>query len=406
MNLSQAKKIITSARYYAEPELLYAAGAFLREQPGLVHVESEHYRPFWFVGKHASIQAVERNSSLFLNAPRAILTRQDVEQAIRNKQQADKPALRTLVHMDAPDHSLYRKLIQPFFSVARLKACEADIEHIVNEVLNSVEQHNKFDVCHAITCRIPLRVLCSLLGLPPAYEADLLKLTQGLFSPEDPERALANNPPKAFLTAVQGFSELLMPQLVRETFPEGSLLHTLLGAEVNGRAIGHWEKFSLIVLLLTGGHDTTAFSMAAGIEALLKGEMVGGVDLDKRVNETLRWATPVRSFMRTAAENCEIEGTSIQKGESVLLFYPAANRDPRVFEQPNTFYPSRTVNPQLSFGVGPHVCIGSVLAKLELKALFKVLQERKWVLAQTGPVRYTQSVFVGGIASLPVRRLP
>ena len=171
--------------------------------------------------------------------------------------------------------------------------------------------------------------------------------------------------------------------------------------------IGHWGKiFTHCVVTPPVATTPQPFSMAAGIEALLKGEMVGGVDLDKRVNETLRWATPVRSFMRTAAENCEIEGTSIQKGESVLLFYPAANRDPRVFEQPNTFYPSRTVNPQLSFGVGPHVCIGSVLAKLELKALFKVLQERKWVLAQTGPVRYTQSVFVGGIASLPVRRLP
>ena len=124
--------------------------------------------------------------------------------------------------------------------------------------------------------------------------------------------------------------------------------------------------------------------------------------VNSAVDEMIRWVTPVKHFMRTAAEDAEVGNTVIRKGESVLLSYPSANRDERVFENPNMFDITRSPNKHLSFGFGIHYCLGAMLARMELKAFFAELVPRLNSIELNGDPAFMKTIFVGGLKRLPV----
>ena len=133
----------------------------------------------------------------------------------------------------------------------------------------------------------------------------------------------------------------------------------------------------------------------------LRGDLEG--NMATAIDEMIRWVTPVRHFMRTATEDYRLRDVTIKEGESAILWYPSANRDEEVFDAPFEFRVDRKDAKQLAFGFGAHVCLGQHLARMEMAALFKALLTRVTDIELAGEPKYTQSTFVGGLKTLPIR---
>ena len=169
-----------------------------------------------------------------------------------------------------------------------------------------------------------------------------------------------------------------------------------------------FERVSYFVLLAIAGYDTTAFALSGGLHALIAHpEELARLQnepslLDNAVDEILRWTSPSRHFVRTAAEDTEVGGQTIRAGESVAIFFPSANRDELVFTEPSTFRVNRAPNPHITFGWGAHYCLGHALARLELRVVLGELLGRLKRMELAGTTRRAQSVFLTGFTSLPV----
>jgi cytochrome P450 len=169
------------------------------------------------------------------------------------------------------------------------------------------------------------------------------------------------------------------------------------------------QTISYYVITATAGHDTTASAMAGGLLALMENpDQMERLKNDPSlmntaVDEMIRWVAPVKHFMRTATEDYEVRGTVIKKGQSVLLSYPSGNRDEDAHPDPFRFDVGRSPNKHLSFGFGVHYCLGAMLARMELKALFKELLPRLNHVELAGDPKWMKTIFVGGLKTLPIR---
>ncbi|MEY2455239.1 MAG: hypothetical protein QOK06_333, partial [Acidimicrobiaceae bacterium] len=179
--------------------------------------------------------------------------------------------------------------------------------------------------------------------------------------------------------------------------------------EVNGEPIGIFEAVSYYVIVATAGHDTTSSSIAGGMHALLEHpDQLRRLRDDPSlvttaVEEMIRWVSPVKHFMRTTTEDYALRGVTIKAGESVLLSYPAANRDEEVFDHADRLDVGRNPNKHVAFGFGAHYCLGAQLARMEGRALYNELVPRLKTIELAGEASYTQTLFVGGPKHLPIR---
>jgi cytochrome P450 len=203
----------------------------------------------------------------------------------------------------------------------------------------------------------------------------------------------------------------------RRAHPAGDLASTIangrLGGTDDGEPMGIIETISYYIIVATAGHDTTSSAMAGGIQALvehpdqlqrLRDHMADEPALlDTAVDEIIRWVTPVKHFMRNATEPYELRGHRFEPGDMVLLSYPSANRDEKVFDDPFRFDVGRSPNPHLAFGFGAHYCLGAKLAKMEIKALLTELVPRLRSIELAGEPALSHATFVSGLKRLPIR---
>jgi cytochrome P450 len=195
----------------------------------------------------------------------------------------------------------------------------------------------------------------------------------------------------------------------RRREPTEDITSVLANAEIDGAPLPVFELLSYFYLLVVAGNETTRNATSGGLLALIehpeeleKLRANPGL-VDSAVEEILRWTTPVIQFARTAVEDVEIRGQKIRAGENLVLFYPSANRDEEVFEEPFRFRIERSPNPHLAFGIGEHICLGANLARLELRVVFRQLLERLVEVELAGRVERLRSSFVGGIKHIPIR---
>ena len=196
----------------------------------------------------------------------------------------------------------------------------------------------------------------------------------------------------------------------RREHPTDDVASVIANAEFDGEPMPEHDANGYYMIVATAGHDTTSASTAGGLLALIENpaEMEKlradpeGV-MPTAIDEMIRWVSPVREFMRTATEDYEIRGKTIRQGESACLWYPSANRDEEIFDAPFEFRVERKDAKQLAFGFGAHVCLGQHLARMEMSSLFRELLNRVASFELTGEPKYTQSTFVGGLKSLPIR---
>ena len=408
--LREAARFVISPDGHADDARLQTAFKLLRAEAPVLWVDTPGMRPFWLLSRHSDISTVERRGTPFTAAPRTFLTSRMAEE--RLERILGQPyVLRGLLQMDDPDHAAYRAVAQPSFTPAALAALQPWLEtwayHNVSRVAGRADP---FDFTKEIAVPFSIRGIMRLLGLPEADDDLILKLSWGLTGPEDPVRRLADHPTTAICRAGFGFQAYFDPVAAdRRACPRHDLSSVIATAQVQGKGIPDYERFSYYAMIATGGHDTIAFCLSGGMHALIEhpdqlARLRADPSLiDTAIEEMLRWTTPGRHIVRTAMEDVELGGRAIRAGDAVALFFNSANRDETIFANADQFRVDRRPNPHLAFGLGRHHCIGAHLARLEMRALLKALLSRLKSVELAAPPRRTCSTMVSGISSLSIR---
>jgi cytochrome P450 len=412
-------RTVVTPKAYAEDAPVHEAFRWLRaNQPlGMAHLEGIF--PFWIVCKHADILEVSRQNDLFHSGDMAAtFTSIEGDQTVRKMTGGSPHLVRTLVQMDAPDHPKYRVLTQSWFLPQNIRHLEARIRQIAREhVERMASLGGECDFVQDVALTYPLRVIMEILGVPPADEPRMLKLTQELFGAGDPElnRSRSNNPEQGGglgdLQAVIADFFMYFKKITdeRKAHPGSDLASVIANGQIDGAPINDFEALCYYVIVATAGHDTTSSSTAGAIWGMCQfPEAFANLKADPAlipglVDESIRWVTPVKHFMRSATQDTQLRGRHVKKGDWLMLCYPSGNRDEEVFDEPDVFRPERSPNRHLSFGYGAHLCLGQHLAKMEMRILWEEMIPRLSSLEFAGQPTRAEAAFVGGPKHLPIR---
>jgi len=418
MTRETAVAAVVDPKAHADPPRLDAAFAWLRHNEPVALAELPGFDPFWIVSKHADILEVSRDNSLFPYGafPSTLAPHQAVERG-REARAAGRPLLYTLVQMDEPDHMKYRALTQAWFMPQNIRRLEGRIRELAREAVARMESlGGECDFVEEVALHFPLRVIMEILGVPREDEPRMLKLTQELFGATDPDlrRQGGDETPEARQQDVQAtmmdfFNYFKVLTESRRASPRNDVASTIANATIDGQPISDLDAVSYYLIVATAGHDTTSSSTAGAMWALAERPAefakvrASPALIPGLVDESIRWTTPVRHFMRSAAADTTLRGQAIAKGDWLMLCYPSGNRDEEVFDDPYAFRVDRIPNRHLAFGYGAHLCLGQHLAKLEMRILWEELLPRLKSVELAGEAKLSQANFVNGPKTLPIR---
>ena len=278
---------------------------------------------------------------------------------------------------------------------------------ITGELIDTVAPLGRCDFVRDLAAPLPMILIAEMLGVPPEDRDVLQHWSDVLISGAD---GAENVTDEVMATAVDFYTYCGEIIEARRKEPRDDLISVLVHAEIDGEALSQDELLGESLLLLIGGNETTRNVISGGMEALLRdrGErrrLLGDASLmHTAVEECIRWVTPVINMARTATDDVDVRGQTIEKGRQLLLVYASANRDERVFDEPHRFDVGRDPNPHVSFGFGGHFCLGASLARLEIRVMLDEVLHRlpDMELVTDDPVERTRSSFIRGIPSMPV----
>ncbi len=400
--------IISNAHYaangYPHPEW-----AFLRKHDPVHRFERPGIRPFWAITKYEDVVKISKQPKLFQNAPRLAVF-PGLEPEVPDG--TDPPA-RHLLNMDPPEHGQYRKLCSHRFTPRAVQPLRASVEEICKEVLDKFADGGGMttgDFVSGVSAKIPLAVLADLLGVPRSDWELMFQWTNETIGANDPEYQQGTSAEETIdraRLALFGYFVDMVEK--RRANPTDDIVSVIGNSKLNGADVPPFELLSYFFVLVVAGNETTRNATSGGLLALIENpsELKKLRDdpslIPSAVEEIVRWTSPVIQFCRTPVQDFELRGKHIKAGENMTLFYPSANRDEDIFEDPFTFRVDRNPNPHLAFGVGEHFCLGANLARLELEVIFQQLIARLDHVELAGPVSRLHSSFVGGIKNVPLR---
>jgi cholest-4-en-3-one 26-monooxygenase len=402
---------IITPDHYARNGYPHAEWAYLRKHAPVFWCERDYlFEPFWAITKHADIITVATQPKLFLNGPRLLIVTKVYERPDEQPEQGQQLPFKHLLDMDPPEHGMYRGLVNKRFTPRAVRELQPQIEEITRDILDNATRSNACDFVTDISCKLPLAVIAEQLGVPRQDWDQLFKWTNETIGGADPEfqqgTTVQETMDRARIGLFTYFNDLVEK---RRAHPRNDLTSVIANSTLNGQPLPTFELLSYFFLLVVAGNETTRNATTGGLLAFIENpdqwkrlKANPGL-IDRTVEEIVRWTTPVIQFARTAKEDAEIRGQKIKAGQVLCLFYPSANRDEEVFQEPNRFDIGRDPNPHLAFGIGEHFCLGANLARLELEVIFRQLAERLDHVELAGPVERLQSSFVGGIKHMPIR---
>ena len=348
----------------------------------------------WGISRYDDVKAISKDSSRFSNAG-----------GIR-PETGGSPMM---IDMDDPDHVRRRKLVNSGFTPGRVRAQEPRVRAVVSQLIDRVGQLGECDFVTDLAAWLPLIVIGDAIGFEESDHSQLLEwsddMVSGLGQPAGPMQDKMGEAAAGCMSYLAGAIE------ERRTTAQDDLLSVLAHAEIDGDRLDDDALVMESLLLLIAGDETTRHVMTGGLYQLLASrERWEAIRSDRdllpgAIEEMLRWVSPVRNMARTATEDVELHGETIRAGQKVLLLYPSANRDGAHFPDPMRFDIRRTPNEHIAFGFGPHFCLGSALARLELTAMFDCLLDRlpDLELVDLGEPAHRAANFVSGYEHMRVR---
>jgi len=392
-----------------DEDTMYALFRELRDNDPAAYVDHPDFEPFYAITRYYDIKTISQNNAEFINNPRTVLIQREFEQALL-AQFGTRNGLETLIHMDDPKHRKLRNVTRDWFKPGPIDRLADDVTAIARQYVDKMERlGGECDFVKDIALLYPLRVIMSIIGVAPEEESMMLKLTQELFGGQDPTQSRGQNVEDGLGVLMDFFAYFTGVVEDRKRNPGDDLASVLANALVDGEPMEQLDQISYFIITATAGHDTTSATVAGGMKALLEhpaqmAKLKANPALARdAAREMIRWVSPVRHMMRTTTRDIELHGRSIKAGESLCLWYPAANRDERAIDNPDVFDIERDNRHQLAFGFGGHMCLGQHLAVLETEIFFRELLPRLEHIELARAPEWVQANFVGGLKSMPVR---
>ena len=390
----------------------YETFAYLRaNDPVHWTEESDGGRGFWSVTKHADLLTVSRNTEIFSSRLGIRLEDMDPEET---------EARRTLMEMDAPEHTRLRRLVSRPFSPKSVNEYEAAVRELAASVLDSLRGQNDFDFVARVARELPIRMLGRLLGLPEDDLEWLVQRGDALIGNTDPDftdfvvdqvdtsdyRLLPFRSP----VALELFEYATHALAERRLTPTHDVLAALLEPNSDGDTLDDLALKNFFTLMVAAGNDTTRYSMTSGLVALIeRPELYAALptmSIEQRkalVEEMLRWSSVTMHFRRTVMRDTELGGKELKAGDKVVMWFTSANFDEEHFESPNEFRADRTPNDHVTFGLhSPHLCLGAHLARLEMRVIFEEIVQRWSSVSLAGEPERLRSNFISGMKKLPI----
>ena len=348
----------------------------------------------WGITRYADIRDISKDPDTFSNAG-----------GIR----PDSDALPMMIDTDAPEHVRRRRLVSEGFTPRRIRESEEGIRTVCDAIIDRVCEAGSADFVRDIAAPLPMIVIGNMLGVAPEDRDELLRwsddMLKSLGSPDPGSvevAALAAMEYAEYITAVAAQR--------RRDSQSDDLIGTLVHAEIDGDRLDEASIIYESLLILIGGDETTRHVISGGMyELLCHPEQHRMLAADRSlmpgaVEEMLRWVSPIKNMARQMTRDVEFQGETLHKGEKLLLLYPSANRDERVFEEPEQFDITRSPNDHMAFGFGAHFCLGNRLARMELAVMFDQLLDRlpDLALADTAEPPKRAANFVSGYETMPV----
>ena len=395
--------------YYGEHGPPYAIWDQLRAESPIHACEVDDVEPFWAVTRQDDIKYISKTPELFLSEPGITLLPTDRE---INRDEGIG-AMRVVINTDPPFHRDLRKVASPFLTPRSLETMQSVVEASARRLVDELAEgggEGETDLAMGIAVRHPLRVLCKAIGVPEDKEQRILELSNRLFAPDDLELGSGENSQEEFQKLGQEFIELFLPIIAdRRKNPTNDLASVIANARIGGEEMSPADTLGYYLIVFSAGHDTTKNSLAGGFWQLIENRAEFAKvqqDLSRApdaVEEMIRWSSPVNYMKRTVAEDTEVNGQKLRKGDAVVMFYGSANRDEKVFDAPYTFDIDRRPNRHIAFGYGEHFCMGTHFARRSMRAIVEELARRveDWELVRDP--EWIRASFVVGLKHLPVR---
>ena len=390
----------------------HATFARLRAEEPVTWCDESNGTGYWAVLKHRDIIEVSRDVETFTSRAGIRLEQMDADETA---------ARRTMMEMDPPEHTRLRRLVSKVFTRRIVETYEEQIRQLAVEVIERAIEHDEFDFVEQIAAELPMRMLGRLLGTPDEDGYTLVELGDALLGNSDPEftqhvvdlvdtdefRMMPFRSP----AGLELFKYAQHTADIRRANPTDDVIAKLLEPTTDGEPLTKLEYNNFFALLVAAGNDTTRYTMAGSIKALIErphllDQLRQADDAAWRTatDELLRWTTVTTHFRRTATREIEMRGKQIQAGDKVVVYYTSGNFDEEQFADPYTLDLTRTPNDHLAFGRGgPHLCLGAWLARMEIRVTFQELAKRIATIEQIGDEQYLRSNFIAGIKHLPVR---
>ena len=406
---------ITDPFAYGEFGYPWEEWDYIRSMDMLYKCKAQNFPEFWAITKYADIVSISQNSNVFSGKDAPAIRSADRVNVIGESRRM----LPDLLELEGSEHRFYRRIVIPAFSNSSVRSMAGDLDNIVNRVVFDLTKKiddisagkGHVDIVEYLSRRVPTYVICQIMGVPEdeiGYISDLTSrytetVEAGSFSSYE-EAGIAQSDT---LNSMLDYFEYLAKS--KRDKADQSLTSYLANSLHDGRVLTDSEINALCHIIFIGGNDTTKHAITGGIQAFhqfpeqfiklrKKPELI-----DSAVDEIFRWTSPTIHFNRVALADARVGRTDIKKGDNLALFYPAANRDPAYFKEPNDFDICRSPNKHLAFGgFGVHFCIGAALAKAELAVVFSKLANLFEVVDVLQEKKMINSLFFGGYKNMQV----
>lgn len=390
----------------------YPTYAALRDEaPIYRRVAADGQNAIWFLTRYDDVVALLRDHKRFVKNVSNTLAPEE-----RAQQPPTPPLLRLLgnhmLNLDPPDHTRLRALVNKAFTGQMVTQLEPRIQTIADQLLDQVQHQGQMDLIEEFAFPLPMIVIAELLGIPPRDRLRFRNWSTAFVTPSANLERSSKKMAKAG-QVMEDFTRYMRQVFAaRRREPRNDLISHLLQAEENGDTLSEEELFSMVILLIVAGHETTVNLIGNGMLALLQHPeqkallQAQPALLPAAIEEMIRYDGPVeRATMRFATEDLLFDGQPIKRGDAVSLVLAGADHDPAHFACPERFDITRENNRHLGFGLGIHYCLGSALARMEGQIAISTLLQRFPTLRLSAPVdqlKWRKIPIMRGLHHLPV----
>ena len=366
---------------------------------------------FWSILRYQDALQVSRDVETFTSEEGIRLEEMDPD---------ENAARKTMMEMDPPEHTRYRRLVSKGFTRRTVESYEEPIRALAAEVVERALQQDEFDFVHDIAEELPMRMLGKLLGTDDEHGRQLVAWGDALLGNTDPD--FTDYPvdlvdtdefrmvPFRSPAAIEIFKFAQEQVGDRRECPRDDIISQLLAPAVDGVPLTDHEFNNFFTLLVAAGNDTTRYTMTHGMWTMMNHPQLWQTLRERpelmpsAVEEVLRTSSVTMHFRRTATRDVEFGGKQIKAGDKVVMWFNSANHDDEGFPNPFRFDLAREKNDHMAFGRnGPHLCLGAWLARMEVRLVFEELMKRIDRFEPNGDVDHLRSNFIAGIKRLPVK---